>query len=507
MRVMISNKEMRAIRGVEARPKNLLTNAQSYKKGDANMDKQTNILSNTNNAIPVNTRTIGTPEGIYILYLEDYVHTFIKKVLEDKNSNTISLGTDAEYQIEKDLQTNIALYGRCVEENGRYRLVISGAAVIENNINKAQQCKDTCFPSCDYIGMARVSHNKDARLRLELTLSNTTVILDDFYIYYDQNDEMQNYLIEWNASKEKSGEKEKTSAAEQGMRIRNHVDDAAQLGRIAQAYNREEAKVSFMWNVMNVLCLGFVVCIMACGISTVNNYSKMQNMQEKIDYCMAFIEENTSFNLQKADDTQTVTAMQPSILQNDTETSSIQQNTQTTGEGTTLETANSQIMNQAATNSEMTNTIDSDSTITNAETANTDNPNTANQQTADTPDTPADVTTNPETANTQITNSETTSVADINGETANQETANTAQSPAEQQDTQNASQPASNDIQPQTNAQQEQPKQYYIVRKGDTLRTICYEIYGDYAHVEEICEWNHIEDPDSILYGQKLLLP
>jgi len=41
------------------------------------MDKQTDIRTNTQNMIPVNTRTIGTPEGIYILYLEDYEHTFL----------------------------------------------------------------------------------------------------------------------------------------------------------------------------------------------------------------------------------------------------------------------------------------------------------------------------------------------------------------------------------------------------------------------------------------------
>ena len=49
--------------------------------------------------------------------------------------------------------------------------------------------------------------------------------------------------------------------------------------------------------------------------------------------------------------------------------------------------------------------------------------------------------------------------------------------------------------------------QYYVVRRGDTLRTICYEIYGDYSRVDEICKWNNIDDPDNILYGQKLLLP
>jgi LysM repeat protein len=48
--------------------------------------------------------------------------------------------------------------------------------------------------------------------------------------------------------------------------------------------------------------------------------------------------------------------------------------------------------------------------------------------------------------------------------------------------------------------------QYYIVQKGDTLRTICYEMYGDYEYVEKVCKWNDIEDPNTILCGQKLLL-
>lgn len=48
---------------------------------------------------------------------------------------------------------------------------------------------------------------------------------------------------------------------------------------------------------------------------------------------------------------------------------------------------------------------------------------------------------------------------------------------------------------------------YYEVEKGDTLYTICREIYGDLSQVEKICEINGIEDPDEIGYGQKIILP
>ena len=65
------------------------------------------------------------------------------------------------------------------------------------------------------------------------------------------------------------------------------------------------------------------------------------------------------------------------------------------------------------------------------------------------------------------------------------------------------------DAEPDISSSREQAStpQYYVVRRGDTLRTICYDIYGDYSRVDEICRWNNIDDPNNILYGQKLLLP
>ncbi|MDE6622212.1 MAG: LysM peptidoglycan-binding domain-containing protein [Lachnospiraceae bacterium] len=421
------------------------------------MDKQTNILTNTQNVIPVNTRTIGAPEGIYILYLEDYVHTFIKKLLSDNNAQCVPIGEKQyqEYQIEKTLQQDIALYGRSVEENGRYRIVISGAAVSDGGRDKIQQMNNTYFPSCTYIGNAGVSLNKDSRLRLELTLRSTKVILDDFYIYYDQNEEMQNYLIEWNTTRENDKGKVILSPTEHDTHIRSNTNDAARLSRITQAYNREEAKVSFMWNVMNVLCLGFVVCVMAYGIISVNNYNKMQRMQANIDYCLAFVAENTSFhiNAPQTDMDKTQTA------------STLQQNVQT---------------ENVSAKQEETQEIEAYTDGTQEEAA------------------PA-VETGASAQDSQPTQELTQS------EEAPQTTQALAQAVVSEAQDNTAQSAVETNAQP-TQEQSTTP-QYYIVRKGDTLRTICYDIYGDYSRVDEICQWNNIDNPNNILYGQKLLLP
>ncbi len=421
------------------------------------MDKQTNILTNTQSLIPVNTRTIGAPEGIYILYLEDYVHTFIKKILSDNQQDVLSRDNQRkeasseyqqEYLIENTPQQEIALYGRSIEENGRYRIVISGAAVSDGGSEKIQQLNTTYFPSCSYLGNAKVSLNKDSGLRLELTLRSTKVIVDDFYIYYDQNEEMQNYLVEWNTTRENDRSRVILSPTEHETHMRNHKTDAAQLSRITQAYNREEAKVSFMWNVMNVLCLGFVVCVMAYGIISMNNYNKMQDMQENIDYCMAFIEENTSFLLSTArtdtEQSQPVLAMQQNV----------------------------QAENESAESSE----------------AQTDETKVSEAQTDE----------------TKVSEAQTETYTAVVEE----------QSAQEASDMQALAQPVLQDTEQQPVEQNTAPipdqtstPQYYVVRKGDTLRTICYDIYGDYSRVDEICRWNNIDDPDNILYGQKLLLP
>lgn len=439
------------------------------------MDKQMNILLNTrtqeeNQAsasaiqgssadkmpvrasaiLPVNTRTIGTPEGIYILYLEDYVHTFMKKVLAEKRKKSAS-----PEEILDSTQPDIALYGRSVEEHGRYRIVVSGAALLQENMSKVQQYNDTYFPSCTYIGSAYVSLNKDSSLRLELTLQNTKVILDDFYIYYDQNEEMQNYLVEWN--------KAPLSPTEHEEYVRKNVDDAARLGRIAQAYNREEAKVSFMWNVMNVLCLGFVVGVMAYGIISINNYSKMQNMQESIDYCMAFIEKNTSFLLPGAEDdgANAVATIQQNVQAENEKAGGVRVD----GEETDADKTEKERIPDAA---EIPQTTD-------------DGQSQAMQEN------PAE-----------------TNVDELPAETAPQQT-DTAQAEGAVQQP-DAVQAAADAAQQPDNGQTPVP-QYYVVRRGDTLRTICYDIYGDYSRVDEICKWNNIDDPDNILYGQKLLLP
>ncbi len=402
------------------------------------MEKQTSIMQ-----IPINTRTIGKPSGIYVLYLEDYVYTFINKLLTEKiNSDNVEF-----YEV--------SLYGKRFDEDGRSFLVISGAAQNPFPEDKGK----LVFPSCTFIGNAKIEANKASGLRLDIAVKNTNIVLDDFYIYYAQNEEMQNYLIEWNASHISPQDNAAMHAEHKNMsNIRAASDDTARYSRLAQAYNREEAKVSFIWNVMNILCLGLVLCIMVYGIISINNYHKMKNMEKTIDYCLALITDNIQLkNDYKAPASVTIEESAYERLTGDsTQNKQVPHQTET-AKATETETAQlSETMPAIETETTQPSTID--------ETVQpTSQPATDNES---------------ETLNQTITPSQTATEAIVR---LDQEIPQT--------DTDDAN------------------TQYYIVQQGDTLRTISYDVYGTYNMVDEICEWNKIENPDNILYGQRLLLP
>lgn len=360
--------------------------------------------------IPVNTRPVGDAEhiseGIYVLYLEDYVHTFVKKMVYGQKNDILS-------------GISVFMYGSSFERSSQSILVVSGAAACE-------YAEDSCFSSDTALCTALVTLNKEKGIRFELSIKGTKVILDDYYIYYDQNEQMQNYLIEWNRRKHEYENFKPQKHSGTGRA----ADNAARLGRVVQAYNRETARVSLVWGAVNVLGLSLVVCIVVYGIISMNSYGKMQSMQENIDYCMAFLTENF--------------------------------------EKTTV--ADRSIENGATV--EVMNDIKEQQT---------------EEYTEDT-----------------VYNLETSAGEMIFTETALQETeaVETDTASLETSENNGIEQPEAMEMPENTTV-----PQYYVVRRGDTLRNICISVYGDYSKIDEVCKLNGLDNPDSILYGQKLLLP
>ena len=218
--------------------------------------------------IPVNARAVGSPMGMNVLYLEDYVHTFIKKLIKND---------------EDENGCEVFLYGYEFDEEGKHFLVVSGAYQHESRYDRPEKIGAQFFPMSQYLGAATIHSDGVSEMNMEVIREGTrSIAFKNFYIYYDQNEEMQNYLIEWNLE-------------HRDYRDRMEREDSVRYGRIAQAYNKEEVRVSFLWNAMNVLSVGFVVCVVVYGIVSMNNYHKMKNMEDKLSYIVTTMTENQDF--------------------------------------------------------------------------------------------------------------------------------------------------------------------------------------------------------------------
>lgn len=410
--------------------------------------------------IPVNTRTIGMPGGAYVLYIEDYVHTFIRKFLDESNA--------------KGAECRVRLYGYVQNESGQCVLMVSGAVQDEDGplMEKGQQI----FTKYQNIASAKISYGKNERIRFEITLENEkSAVLEDFYIYYDQNEEMQNYLIEWNLSR-------------CNIKNRTDLDDVSRFGRLTQAYNKEEAKVSFLWSMVNVLSLSLIVCVMAYAVISINNYHKMQDMQATLDYVVAVLSEDGR-NL--IPDGMSVGDAVSVLARAAADDKNIEQD---------ISEPESEIisqMNSEELTEEISETISK--TISECE-SEVDNMSTDNDTQGDNNTETVAETTLEELTQQAVQTEADLANADTTAASASTETADTENTTADSTATANNEETA-NESDAQTTPQ------YYTVQEGDTLQSISYKVYGTYKKVNEICEWNKLDNPDNILYGQRLLLP
>lgn len=352
--------------------------------------------------------------GMDVLYLEDYVHTFIRKLIQNDED-----GNGCE----------VYLYGYEFEEEGKHFLVVSGAYQYESRYDKPERIGTQFFSMSQYLGAAVIHSDGVSEMNMEIIREGTrSTVFKSFYIYYDQNEEMQNYLIEWNLE-------------HRDYRGRIERENSVRYGRMAQAYNKEEVRVSFLWNAMNILSVGFVVCIMVYGIISINNYQKMKNMEDRLSYIVTTMAENK--------DLMEVSALLAGQSEDDKQRETEVFQTEIVEEAVDEESAiTEESMDEAAVEMEES-VVEEDLAALTQEGQDIDG------------------------------GTEPISVQDI-----------TEMSDAATNLLETASMP-----------------QYYVVQQGDTLRSICINVYGNPDRVEDVCLQNGITNPDSILYGQTLLLP
>lgn len=422
--------------------------------------------------IPKNVMQIGTGSPNVKLYMEDYVHTFLERC--------------------QGKETCLA-FGQQEEKDGiRYYLIYG--------VEKETDFRRGNFPYFQKLERIGKIEKKEASVRF-WTVRGEEIQIGGYFIFYEQNEEMQAYMIaEREQSRPAAVEEERVMEAINARREKRKAEAAADAARgitasrasapntasgrktvlsrlgalkaAAPTLNAASRKTAFgtayqarsgstgalFPKLCRIGCLVLLLVLVGTALTSVNQYSDMKavsallagavrntkNETENISPGL-IVEETVGWN---SSDEMAQSAALDEATQADDETGAA--NTAMDGEVTDNRTADSVMPDSVMSDSVMPDSIMSDSVMADGQNA---------------------VTTD----------------ADAESSTARQSA-------------------SASDSFPQVQEALAHPESYQV-QKGDSLIAISRRFYGTDEKVIEICRLNNIKDPNQIQPGQNILLP
>ena len=495
--------------------------------------------------LPKNIRQIGTSIGSTRVYLEDYVYTYLHT------------------QEVQDTWTHrgFVLLGRVERGKDYTRYFISGLVRVEDEFFKDQilQFSDETwtavykelkqyYDNLEIVGWGQDVSNGHAGLAAELERNhkqnfniqkNVLFLLDQaekeeafyifeknvmqrregYYVYYEKNPQMQDYMIEKNNSRELN------IPTEEIQEPLVHSYRAALLEKKAQISERK-------WNgVLYTTSLLLVLSVCVLGISTVNNVEKMQNLESTVNRISG----------QGGQDSSDIPAMSPNVKEGDVSDLNEANAAGADNQATDKNAADSQQTSAGANTTDGDdqkagkNTADDDNQKSGTNAAGADNQkpgaNTtdgddqkAGKNAADGDDqkpgkNTADgdhqgTSTKGAGSDSQETDGKTSGSGEEAGSGSDEEKAGTSENKeksnnknTKDSDSESDENDGTIDTASLSEAQTSLLQGYYIVKKGDSLVGISRKIYGTTAKARKICQLNGIDDMDKIYAGQRLELP
>lgn len=427
--------------------------------------------------IPKNVMQIGTGSPNVKLYMEDYVHTFLERC--------------------QGKETCLA-FGQQEEKDGiRYYLIYG--------VEKETDFRRGNFPYFQKLEQIGKIEKKEASVRF-WTVRGEEIQIGGYFIFYEQNEEMQAYMIaEREQSRPADVEEERVMEAINARREKRKAEAAADAARgitaskasapntasgrktvlsrlgalkaAAPTLNAVSRKTAFgtayqtrlgstgalFPKLCRIGCLVLLLVLVGTALTSVNQYSDMKavsallagavrntkNETENISPGL-IVEETVGWN---SSDEMAQSAALDEATQADDETGAA--NTAMDGEVTDNRTADSVMPDSVMPDSVMPDSVMSDSVTADSVMADGQNAVTTD--------------------------------ADAESSTARQSA-------------------SASDSFPQVQEALARPESYQV-QKGDSLIAISRRFYGTDEKVIEICRLNNIKDPNQIQPGQNILLP
>lgn len=408
--------------------------------------------------IPKNVRQIGEVKGKTRVYIEDYITTFMKQIStrDDKPKAMILYG---HRQTDGDLTlffVNGAILAECNEDMQGERTVFKEDIWKEVNEKAGHFFKDSMvlgwiymrydlsdFTEAPVLNTHKQFFRDEQQIFMEYSVGErlenlylfekgNMVLQNGYFVYYERNEAMQNYMI--------------TIKQDEPEEIKPEVDKATRKFRGIVQEKKDEIHRKQTMGVLYGTSVAMLLIVTIIGVTMLNNYEKMQNMEKVLyDISSQITDEEAGAELE---------SKKVEVVTEDAEL--------------VAAGAESAMTTEAAAAAEPEKT-DSWQSVSNNVAAGVKTPEAETIETASTAvagETPPEAVLQPETV-----------------------------SPPETQDPVLESQEGF--VIPGT----------YCIEKGDTLAKISMKFYGNESMIDRICEVNGITDKNSIQYGVNIILP
>lgn len=458
--------------------------------------------------LPKNVRQYGDAGGDRKIYIEDYVITFLE-----------------ENAKQGDAKRGILL-GEVRERDGCPYLFVDGAAELDSFAPNSQEREEIRERIEKYFGGRMVlgwfltaretpfvltreiaetfqknfaSENQILLVRDTEEKENFVFVMDGeavaelpgYYIYYEKNASMQEYMISRNAGKSVETEKPvRDDAIKKFRRIireKNAREKNARERDVREDEAREKKKLPLLLPAGRAAYLagGFLtVTVLALGVTMVYNYDKMRSVEKSLARLTDHVDSQSTYLEGDADTAQVMLHLDDGlVLQDEEKTAGADEGTAQTESGGTVQDASADAASGA-----QDQTQDAQSAA-----AGTFDEDDGASDEADEASGGADGISDGSGAVSDGADG----ISDGSGAVSNTAGSGLDDSGAAQgQEQQKKDVPVS-----------AVARASYTVKMGDTLAGISQMYYGDLGRIAEICELNGIEDENTILPGQKILLP
>ncbi|MCR1843476.1 LysM peptidoglycan-binding domain-containing protein [Murimonas intestini] len=449
--------------------------------------------------LPKNIRQIGEGGKNKKIYLEDYAVTYMLQLAKDKTEkkgalllgekeqkenvwyffvNSVLELSDIRFEEEdwKEIKEQAAQFFCGREILGWFLYVpeddpISGDEVSCIHLNQ--------FGENDKLLI--ISSQEETDLELYLTEAGNLAMQPGYYIYYEKNEQMQDYMVSRNEGHSIEKEIVVTDKAIQNFR------------KIAEEKRESVPNVGFT-RFLYGACTFLIMTVLVLGVTTINNYDKMKNLEVALDTLKGENDlQQASGKVKTETENISLAGIEDKTVKKGDDLAEVLNGGDVKADGKNADKSEQKITEVSTEQAESSDTAKSNETQKSGE--NDAEASQSSEKTAEEPKQKSG--TNAETESKGA--KEQTETSKTNG--GNKEATADAQSSSDGK--------KDDEVLPAMAGLEDQNanRASYTVKNGDTLANICKMYYGNLQKLEEICSINNIEDENKILPGQKIYLP